>query len=299
MKILITGGTTFVSRYTAEHFVKKGDDVYVLNRNTRTQPGGVHLIEGDRNNLGGKLSGIHFDVILDITAYTAKDVESLLDSGVTFDDYIMVSSSAVYPETNVQPFSEEQSCGENSYWGAYGTNKIAAEQVLSERLPNAYILRPPYLYGIYDNLYREAFVFDCAVKDRPFFMPGDGSLKLQFFNVSDLCRFMEILLEKHPENKIFNVGSEPVTVRKWVAICYKAAGKVPELISVGSEVETYRYFCFRNYEYELDISKQRALMPDTVPLEDGIREEYEWYRENTDSIYSRKEYMRFIDESLR
>lgn len=37
MKILITGGTTFVSRYVAEHFVSKGDEVFVLNRNSRPQ----------------------------------------------------------------------------------------------------------------------------------------------------------------------------------------------------------------------------------------------------------------------
>ena len=31
-KILVTGGTNFVSRFTAEYFVKNGDEVYVLNR---------------------------------------------------------------------------------------------------------------------------------------------------------------------------------------------------------------------------------------------------------------------------
>ena len=28
-----------------------------------------------------------------------------------------------------------------------------------ERVENAYILRPPYLYGVYENIYRELFVF--------------------------------------------------------------------------------------------------------------------------------------------
>ena len=40
-KVLITGGTVFVSRYIAEYFVAKGGDVYVLNRNTRQQSKGV------------------------------------------------------------------------------------------------------------------------------------------------------------------------------------------------------------------------------------------------------------------
>ena len=51
-KILVTGGTVFVSKYVAEYFVKKGCDVYVLNRNSRPQSEGVTLIEADRNNLG-------------------------------------------------------------------------------------------------------------------------------------------------------------------------------------------------------------------------------------------------------
>lgn len=32
MKILITGGTTFVSKYTAEYFIAKGNDVTAINR---------------------------------------------------------------------------------------------------------------------------------------------------------------------------------------------------------------------------------------------------------------------------
>lgn len=32
-KILVTGGTVFVSKYIAEYYVKSGNEVYVLNRN--------------------------------------------------------------------------------------------------------------------------------------------------------------------------------------------------------------------------------------------------------------------------
>ena len=34
-KILVTGGTTFVSKYTAEYFVNRNYEVYVLNRNSK------------------------------------------------------------------------------------------------------------------------------------------------------------------------------------------------------------------------------------------------------------------------
>ena len=299
MKILITGGTTFVSRFTAEYFVAKGNDVVVLNRGSREQANGVTHIQCDRLRLGDKLKEAYFDLVLDITAYTKEHIQTLLDAGVSFGDYVFISSSAVYPETNPQPFTEEQACGHNSVWGDYGINKLEAERYLQAHVPDAYILRPPYFYGVYDNLYREAFPFDCALQDRPFYLPQNGDMKLQFFHVADLCRFIEILIDKHPENHVFNVGNKDVvTIKEWVGLCYQAVGKTAEFVSVGKEVPQRDYFCFYDYEYVLDVSKQTELMPDTIPLEQGLKEEYEWYKNNLDSVYNRKPYMEYIDKNL-
>lgn len=299
MKILITGGTTFVSKYCAQYFFGKGHDVTVLNRGSREQLSGVSLIQCDRMELGDTLKNKHYDMIFDVTAYTEDHVRALVESGVTFDDYVFVSSSAVYPETNSQPFSESQPCGRNSVWGDYGNNKLKAEQYLLENVKNAYILRPPYFYGVYENLYREAFPFDCAMKDRVFYLPQNGDMKLQFFNVYDLCRFVEILVEKHPENHIFNVGNkETVTAKEWVELCYKVAGKEPKFVNVEKDVQQRDYFCFYDYEYVLDVSQMCELMSDSVPLEEGLREEFLWYKQNPDSVYNRKPYMEFIDKNL-
>ena len=299
MTILITGGTTFVSKYATEYFVAKGDDVTVINRGSRPQVDGVTLINCDRTALGDRLNVKHFDIILDITAYSEEHIKTLLKSGVAFDDYIFISSSAVYPETNPQPFTEQQPCGYNSVWGDYGMNKLKAERYLHSKVPNAYILRPPYFYGVYENLYRETFPFDCALQDRPFYIPQNGDIKLQFFNVSDLCLFVGILIDKHPNNHIFNVGNKDiVTVKKWVELCYKAVGKTAEFISVDKEISQRDYFCFYDYECVLDVSKQNELLPDTIPLEEGLKEEFEWYKNNLNSIYNRKPYMEFIDNNL-
>ncbi len=300
MKILITGGTTFVSKYAAEYFVDKDNDVTVINRGSRPQVNGVTHIKCDRTALGDRLNDKHFDLILDITAYTEEHIKAMLDSGVTFDDYIFVSSSAVYPETNPQPFTEDQPCGSNSVWGDYGMNKLKVEQYLQAKAPNAYILRPPYFYGVYENLYREAFPFECSLMDRPFYIPENGDMKLQFFNVCDLCRFVEILIDKHPKDHVFNVGNKDiVTVKEWVALCYKAVGKTAEFISVDKAISQRDYFCFYDYEYVLDVIKQNELMPDTIPLEQGLKEEFEWYKNNPDSIYNRKPYMEYIDTKIR
>ena len=85
---------------------------------------GAKLIEGDRHHLGAVLKSMHFDVVADITAYDAADIIDLYNALGSFDQYIMISSSAVYPEYGTQPFSEDSEKAENKFWGAYGTNKI-------------------------------------------------------------------------------------------------------------------------------------------------------------------------------
>lgn len=297
-KMLITGGTVFVSRFAAEYFAGKYD-VYVLNRNTRPQCAGVNLIEQDRHALGSCLKNYHFDVILDITAYDAQDVNDLLDAVGSFDDYILISSSAVYPETAPQPFTEETVVGPNGIWGKYGTDKIAAENALIQRCPRAYILRPPYLYGPGNNVYREAFVFECALAGRSFYLPGNGDMQLQFFHIKDLCRFIDCILEAHPKQRIFNVGNyETISIRHWVASCYMAAGKSPTFVHVDKEVDQRKYFPFYDYEYTLDVESQRALLPEVMHLDDGLKESLIWYQKNA-ALVNRKPLISYIDENQK
>ena len=299
MKILVTGGTVFASRFTAEYFVKKGNEVYVLNRNTRPQSDGVKLINCDRHSLGNVLKNLEFDLVVDVTAYNETDIADLLDGLGSFDNYVMISSSAVYPETNVQPFTEEQECGPNSHWGDYGTNKLAAEKLLLEKFPSVYILRPPYLYGAMNNLYREAFVFDCAEKSLPFYMPKDGKMPLQFFDIEDMCRFIEIIADKKPEQRIFNVGNpQTVDIEQWVRLCYGVFGMQPEIRQALKEEQIYNYFPFRDYGYVLDVAKMIGLMPDVKPLSKGLKESYEWYKNNK-NLVRRKEYINYIKENFK
>lgn len=298
-KILVTGGTIFVSKFVAEYFSKKGEEVYVLNRNHHPQVSGVKLIEADRNHLGESLKTYDFDVIIDVSVYNKMDVANLLQGLAGFRDYIMISSSAVYPETLVQPFKEEQKIGINKYWGNYGTGKIEAEQYLTEHVPNAYILRPPYLYGPYNNVYREAFVFECALQKRKFYLPKEGQMGLQFFHVRDLCRMIEQILKKKPDNHIFNVGNkQSVSIKEWVKICYEIVGIPVEYVSVFDDIEQRNYFSFYNYEYSLDVTKQYELLEDTINLEDGLKESFDWYQHSKNEV-RRKDYLEFIDQNLK
>lgn len=297
-KILVTGGTTFVSKYVAEYFVNAGYEVYVLNRNTKSQVQGVKLIEGDRHNLNGILKDFSFDVVADITAYNEKDIVDFVKELGSYEQYIMISSSAVYPEYGAQPFIEESEKSVNKFWGAYGTDKIAAEKALLESVKDAYILRPPYLYGPMNNVYREAFVFDCALADRKFYLPKDGEMKLQFFHVKDICKLMEVIIKEKPEEHILNVGNAlAVSIKEWVTKCYESLEKTPTFVNVYEDIEQRNYFSFYNYEYYLDISRQSKIYPETISLEEGLKDAVEWYLEHSAEV-NKKPYFKFIDENL-
>ena len=299
MKLLITGGTVFVSKFTASYFAGRGHEVYVLNRGTRPQAEGVNFIKADRNSLGSALCGMYFDAVIDVCAYKEADINNLLDAGIKFDDYVLISSSAVYPETLPQPFNERQPIGKNSIWGDYSSGKVGAEVCLTSRYPNAYVIRPPYLYGPMQNLYREPFVFECANLKRKFYIPGDGEMKLLFFHVEDLCRFIYIILKQHPDNHIFNVGNtQPVSISTFAELCYRAAGAPLEKVFVKDHPNQRDYFSFHNYEYLLDVSLQNEIMPEQKDLYCGLKESYEWYKSNKEEV-RKKPYIDFIDRNFQ
>ncbi|GAA0180946.1 SDR family oxidoreductase [Clostridium sediminicola] len=297
-RILVTGGTVFVSKYIAKYFQSKNYEVYVLNRGTKKQIKNVNLICADRNNLEDYLQQYSFDAIIDVCGYNQKDIKNILDAVGEFKDYIFISSSAVYPETNIQPFSENQSIGLNTIWGKYGTDKIEAEEYLISRVSNAYILRPPYLYGQMQNVYREPFVFECALKNRKFYIPNDGKMKLQFFHVDDLCKVIEKILEKHPKEHILNVGNtELVDINTFVELCYKVVGTPLEKIYVTNHDNQRDYFSFYDYEYSLDVSKQAELLSEQKDLFEGLKESYEWFKDNFDEV-AKKDYINFVQQNF-
>jgi len=47
-----------------------------------------------------------------------------------------------------------------------------------------------------NNVYREAFVFECAEKERKFYLPEEESKSLQFLYIDDLCKIINSIIDK-------------------------------------------------------------------------------------------------------
>ena len=52
-----------------------------------------------------------------------------------------------------------------------------------------------------------------------------------------------------------------------------------------------------NYEYKLDITRQKNLLKETTNLREGFRESYCWYKNNKDKV-NRKAYLDFINKNF-
>lgn len=297
MKLLVTGGTVFVSRYLAEYFRDLGNEVYVLNRGSKPQSNGVIHIKGDRNNLGELLRNYYFDVVLDLTAYNKNDVINLNNAIGGYGTYIFLSSSAVYPEDLEMPFKESDKIGPNKYWTYYGLGKVEAEEYIKNNIKDYYIIRPPYLYGPMNNVYREAFLFECMDNNMSFYIPKDGKLKLQFFYIGDLAKFILKIIELKPKDRIYNVGNKDIIdVNEWVNLCQEILNKKTNIVYINDDVPQRSYFPFLDYSYTLDIKKQGKILKELTPLKEGLIASYNWYKDNK-NLVRRKPLIEFINDN--
>ena len=123
-------------------------------------------------------------------------------------------------------------------------------------------------------------------------------MQLQFFHVEDLCKVMDAILEEGPAEHIINVGNEEtVSILDWVKMCYDVVGAPLEIVNVDGAVEQRKYFSFYDYEYKLEVSRQKVLLEKTMDMQSGLQESYEWYKSNKSEV-RQKDFIAFIDENL-
>lgn len=300
--VLIMGGSYFIGRAIAER-LSRSMNVTLLNRGSRCAPDGVRQITCDRSDcqkLTQALTGKTFDCIVDVCGLHQDHAQTLchaLNNPKSLKSLIFISSSAVYDVEHLDtPFKESDRLARNRFWNEYGTDKIAAEQAYLRFFTNnapevrTVFLRPPYVYGENNYARRESFVFDHITGGRPVIIPK-STPKLQFIYAPDLAEIIAALIEKSdqlPIHSVFNAGnSAPVTCREWVEACGRAAGMAPDIIeydyaAAGRNVRDF--FPFFDYDNILDVSKIKRICPNETPFDAGLRNAFQWFTQNRQSI---------------
>jgi UDP-glucose 4-epimerase len=204
MRVLVIGGTEFISFHLVRALLRDSHEVLVLNRGREPGrvPAGVRTLVCDRKDhaaLRARLRGERVDGLVDVTyaPTTGDDVDALLDAlDGRAGHAVFVSTGRVHDHALPIPYDEDTP--RSLYWGEYAKNKIAGEDAYlrrhrDHRLPVT-IVRPTHVYGPLNTRNNETFFFDRLVRGRPVLVPGPGGWLRQFGHVEDLAEAIARML---------------------------------------------------------------------------------------------------------
>jgi len=300
VKALVMGGTRFVGLHLVWELSRDGHEVTIVNRGKTPArlPDGVTRITCDRKDhasLRKALAGTEFDAVFDIMAYVPDDTRPLID---IFDGrtgrFVLVSTGSVYKQVEVFPWKEDFEKVTDNSQGDYGYNKQLIEEMLFEAHARTgfpiSLIRPGYIYGPHNSVYRETLLFDRVVKVRPVVIPGDGSYLECFGYVDDLARLLILCATREEAcGEAFNFAGEfafPMNdyMEKVFAACDRRVPLVhfrPEEVGM-SDADVPKVFPFRWKTQTLrDTSKARYLLGyrEQVSLDQGLKEAFKWFVE--------------------
>ena len=305
------GGTKFVSRALAMHLIKKNYEVSIFTRNrVPIDYQGIkrHFI-GDRRVLSDleQLKETRFDVVFDISAYELQDVTNLFTylNKSSLKKYIFCSSGSVYL-ASPKELEETDACGYNENWEAYGLNKLKIEEFLMDRYENfglpIAIVRPTYIYGVGNELYRERFFFERILKNEIIPIP-DSKCLVQHIYIDDLLKIFEELIDTTATNgQVFNVTHpEKFTweeLVKTAAAVVGVEGKIKK-VNYHGKLKPREFFPFRDYTYLLSVKKlkQYHLTTPSINLRDGLERAYRGFLDDNRKIKDEK--MSKIEEAIK
>ena len=109
LKVLILGGTGFIGPHFVDVLTAAGHKVTLFNRGKRDPEArpGIEQLLGDRNGDVKSLEGKDWDVVIDNSGYTPKQVELTADLlKPRVKHYVFISSVAVYGDFKSRDIDE-------------------------------------------------------------------------------------------------------------------------------------------------------------------------------------------------
>lgn len=303
-RALVIGGTAFIGRALVEQLLERGDDVVILHRGKTTPFGNrVSEIYCDRNDAAAvraALSGETFDVVYDNVydwqrGTTGEQVSAAAEVvSKNLKRYVFMSSVAVYPEGG--EYDEDAPLVRSDSPNKYAAQKADSERALFELHRSGHLplttLRPAFVYGPHNLFEREAFFWDRIVADRPIIIPGEGDRTMQWVHARDVARAAVLAADTDRANgHAYNLANyPPVTQVEFVELLARAAGRNAKLVHVTREQIQHAggglfappyYFGAYLDILPITVRAERVrteLGLELMPLADGLRETYEWYR---------------------
>jgi nucleoside-diphosphate-sugar epimerase len=306
MKVLFIGGTGLISSACSDLAIKRGLDLFILNRGKTTKhpaPQGAKLLLGDvrqdESGVTGLLAGHHFDAVVDWIAFTPADIERdiRLFKDKT-DQFVFISSASAYQKPPQHYLITEETPLENPFW-QYSRDKIACEEMLMQAYQKdgfpATIVRPSLTYGpsqIPLDLGSWAHPYtliDRMKQGKKIIIPGDGTSLWVFTWNEDFAKgFLGLLGHSRAIGEAFHITSDEVlTWNQAYQEVGRALGLGLEIVHIPSDlIAAYDDHALGSLigdkanSLVFDNSKIKRFVPDfkcEIPWAEGIRRSLAWF----------------------
>lgn len=233
MRLLVLGGTQFLSREVAAEAARRGHEVTCANRGqSGTVPPGAQQVLWDRTEPApDELTAVAFDAVVDVARQPSQVRRAL----AAFPDahWVFVSTISVYadhgdpggPEQGplLEPITEDLDPLESPE--VYGGMKVACEDLVRARAGSAAVVRPGLIVGPGDPSGRFAYWARRSVTAGEVLAPGHPDDLVQVIDVRDLAAWLVTLTEERATGTWDGIG-EPVRIEDLLHACLPAASLV-------------------------------------------------------------------------
>lgn len=280
----------------------RGHTVTVFNRGSR-QPvwdGPVEEVVGDRDEQIdlAKLSDLHPDAVIDLSAYLPTQTASLLEIVGDVPRFVHCSTGAVYAPQPTLPWKEATPYGPwAAVWGTYAEAKLGCENILrASRSPSdeTILLRLPIVLGPLNYVPREEFVFNRLLDGAEILLPGDGKAVHQFLSTRQVGEAFANALDRPAGVGVMAYNIAPLdnltSLEGFVSLCAATARVEPRVRRLGGSSTNQSFdpidcvFPFPNENYILDgrAAERDGIAPKSDPLTDILSRAFEALTQTSD-----------------
>ena len=324
MKILFIGGSGNISWNCTVQALKKGCEVWVLNRDSgsvmrRELPKEVHKLKadiGNQNSVKEAIKGLKFDVIADFICFTPEQAkQDLMLYSEICEQFIFISTASAYQKPLTAVPITESTPLKNPYW-LYSRNKITCEEIFfaeyREKNFPITVVRPSHTY---DTIIPAAMGSSGwtnsarMMRNKAIILHGDGTTLWTLTHAEDFAKaFVSLLGNKAAIGHAFHITSdewltwrqisenvaEALGVPKPKFVCVPSEKIAEKNSDLGAGLLGDKAWCAI-----FDNSKIKRFAPGwqaTIPFREGIKRTIGWFMENSERRKINAELDGFLDE---
>jgi 2'-hydroxyisoflavone reductase len=310
MRILVLGGSVFLSKATAADAVSRGHEVTCVTRGrSGNVPDGARHVGWDRaDDVPGGLASEEFDAVVDVSRIPSQVRKAV--AAWPAAHWVFVSTVNVYSDNEtpdpgtdgplVEAIEEDRDLGEEPE--AYGGMKVACERLVLDGATRSMVVRPGLIVGPGDPTGRYTYwperLAQSGDRPGPVLGPGSPHDRVQIIDARDIAEWVVRSVESGQTGVFDGVG--PVTpIGELVAATAEGVGSSPDVVWTSQEFLTEQgvdpwsgdgalplWLPRPDYEgmmtHDHDASHRAGLV--VRPVADTARDTLEWLRATPDAV---------------